>query len=60
MAKQREAANQAPALSPVASPAERQEQIAQRAYALHVARGYRQGCDREDWFDAEREIADAA
>jgi hypothetical protein len=43
-----------------ASSAERQQQIAQRAYELHVAKGYRHGHDLEDWLDAEREIAGAA
>ena len=30
--------------------------IATQAYALYQARGYRQGCDLQDWLDAEREI----
>lgn len=60
MSKRREAVTQQPALSPAASTAERQQQIAQRAYELHVARGCRQGHDLDDWLDAEREIADAA
>ena len=30
--------------------------IATRAYALYEERGYRQGCDLQDWLDAEREI----
>jgi Protein of unknown function (DUF2934) len=60
MSREREAATQSPAASPVASPAGRQEQIAQRAYELHVAGGCRQGRDLDDWLDAEREIADAA
>lgn len=30
--------------------------IAVRAYALYEERGYRQGCDLQDWLDAEREI----
>ena len=34
----------------------RQDTIAARAYALYKERGYRQGCDLQDWFDAEREI----
>jgi hypothetical protein len=55
MAKKREAAPHAPASS-----SERQQQIAQRAYELHVTRGCLQGRDLEDWLDAEREIADAA
>lgn len=42
------------------SVAERQDRIAQRAYELYVAKGYRQGCDVEDWLEAERELADAA
>jgi len=32
------------------------DHIAARAYALYEERGYRQGCDLEDWLDAEREI----
>lgn len=32
------------------------EEIAARAYALFVERGYRAGCDLQDWLDAEREI----
>lgn len=35
---------------------ERREQVAQRAYELYLDRGCRQGCDVEDWVDAEREI----
>lgn len=30
--------------------------IAARAYALYIERGYRAGCDLQDWLDAEREI----
>jgi hypothetical protein len=30
--------------------------IAARAYALYEERGYRQGCELQDWLDAEREI----
>ena len=30
--------------------------IGTRAYALYEERGYRQGCDLQDWLDAEREI----
>lgn len=30
--------------------------IATHAYALYEQRGYRQGCDLQDWLDAEREI----
>lgn len=30
--------------------------IATRAYTLYEERGYRQGCDLQDWLDAEREI----
>lgn len=32
------------------------ERIAGRSYELYLARGCRQGCDVEDWVDAEREI----
>ena len=34
----------------------RQDTIATRAYALYEQRGYQQGCDLQDWFDAKREI----
>jgi len=34
----------------------RQDTIAARAYALYEQRGYRQGCDLQDWLDAEREL----
>ena len=30
--------------------------IANRAYELHAARGYRQGYTLDDWLEAEREI----
>ncbi len=30
--------------------------IAARAHALYEERGCRQGCDLQDWLDAEREI----
>lgn len=30
--------------------------IAQRAYALHAERGYREGRALDDWLEAEREI----
>jgi hypothetical protein len=30
--------------------------IATRAYELYVQRGCREGCDVDDWLDAEREI----
>ncbi len=32
------------------------ERIAKRAYELYLERGYRPGCDVEDWVDAEREL----
>lgn len=32
------------------------ERISTRAYALYEERGYRYGCDLQDWLDAEREI----
>jgi hypothetical protein len=35
---------------------ERQERIAKRAFELYLERGCREGCDVEDWVDAEREI----
>lgn len=31
-------------------------QIADRAYRFYEERGFRQGCDLQDWLDAEREI----
>jgi len=31
--------------------------IRARAYELYVQRGHRDGCDWEDWFQAERELA---
>ena len=30
--------------------------ITVRAYELYVERGYRDGCEVDDWLDAEREI----
>ena len=36
-----------------------QDAIAQRAYALYVARGCEDGHDVEDWFNAERELQEA-
>jgi len=35
---------------------ERQKRIAKRAYELYLERGCREGCDVEDWVDAEQEI----
>jgi hypothetical protein len=32
------------------------ERIAKRAYVLYLERGCLEGCDVEDWVDAEREI----
>jgi Protein of unknown function (DUF2934) len=60
MGRKQEATNRATTPRPVAQSAERQQQIAWRAYDLYVARGYQQGHDLEDWLDAERAIADAA
>mgnify|MGYP003482795860 FL=1 len=40
--------------------ADRQQQIARRAYELHVVRGCQHGRDLDDWLDAEREFAEAA
>lgn len=34
---------------------ELQARIAKRAYELYLKRGCREGCDVEDWVDAERE-----
>lgn len=60
MGKKREIVR--PALTSKAgeSSADRQQQIAQRAYALHVARGCQDGHDLDDWLEAERQLADAA
>lgn len=44
------------ALAPSADANGIHERITARAYALHAERGYRQGCDLQDWLDAEREI----
>lgn len=49
---------------PASSPIQQQMQdtgglqntIATRAYALYEERGYRQGCELQDWLDAEREV----
>lgn len=35
---------------------ELRERIAERAYELYLQRACREGCDLEDWGDAEREI----
>jgi hypothetical protein len=35
---------------------ELRERIAERAFELYLERGCREGCDLEDWVDAEREI----
>lgn len=35
---------------------ELQERIVKRAYELYLERGCREGCDLDDWGDAEREI----
>jgi len=32
------------------------DRISQRAHALYVDRGYRDGCALQDWLEAEREI----
>ena len=42
----------------IVSPAE--DQIAALAYGFWVARGCPEGCPEEDWFRAERELAQAA
>lgn len=36
-----------------------EDAIAQRAYALYVARGCEDGHDVEDWLNAERELQEA-
>jgi hypothetical protein len=60
MGKKREVRSPSSASRPVASAAERQRQIARRAYELYVTRGYRQGYDLDDWLEAERDVEQAA
>lgn len=54
------ATSDVPASSPIHQESrdmdELQGTIATRAYALYEERGYRHGCDLQDWLDAEREI----
>lgn len=35
---------------------ELRKRVANRAYELYLERGCREGCDVEDWVDAEREM----
>ena len=35
------------------------EEIERRSYELYQARGAAQGCDQDDWLQAERELRDA-
>lgn len=59
MGKKHETGERRPASKQMESSPERQQWVAERAYELHAARGYRQGHDLDDWLDAEREL-DAA
>lgn len=34
----------------------REEEIRHRAYEIYLARGEEQGCDIDDWLQAEREL----
>jgi hypothetical protein len=34
-----------------------EEEIARRAYELYLARAAADGCDLDDWLEAEREVA---
>jgi len=38
----------------------RPEAVARRAYEIYEARGCADGCDVDDWLQAERELQDAA
>ncbi len=44
---------------PNGSPLINEDVIAQRAYALYLARGAQDGHDMEDWLQAERELQEA-
>ena len=46
-----------PAKNDIASPAE--DQVAALAYGFWMERGCPEGCPEEDWFRAERELAEA-
>jgi hypothetical protein len=41
---------------PIAASTLRYEDIAQRAYEIHVEKGYPQGQSEQDWLQAEREL----
>jgi Protein of unknown function (DUF2934) len=41
---------------PGATPAKTTQAIARRAYALWLARGFRNGSPQEDWLQAQREL----
>ncbi len=60
MTKHERRSGQPPVSKQIRSSSERRQQIATRAYELYAARGYRQGYDLDDWFDAEGEIDRAA
>jgi hypothetical protein len=53
--KQLKAGRPAPPVNePAAQPT--QEEIAKRAHEIYLARGGAQGCDMDDWLQAEREL----
>ena len=60
MAKHERRSGQSPDFKQVQSLSERRQEVAKRAYELYAARGYREGYDLDDWFEAEREIDRAA
>lgn len=43
-------------VSPAADADAVHARIAVRAYVLYEERGYRQGCDLQDWLEAERHV----
>jgi hypothetical protein len=45
-----------PLVNPLSAPAD--EEIAQRAYELYLARGGEDGHDLEDWLEARRQLED--
>ena len=49
-----------PATSGVATDAMSDQAIAERAYALYLARGSMDGFDLQDWLQAERELREEA
>jgi Protein of unknown function (DUF2934) len=47
-----------PGVSPVQRPS--REEIRGRAFEIHIERGGIDGCDLDDWLQAERELEDPA